>query len=76
MLYYSPCGGTGSGLGSLISERLDTSYPKVTKIGYELFPNHITGKSDSIVEPFNFVFNSCSMMSYTDLHIYSTNESI
>jgi tubulin alpha len=67
-------GGTGSGFGSLLLERLDTEYGKAKKIGYQLFasPNHST----STVEPYNAVMGFADSMEHLDLSVYLDNKAM
>ena len=39
LIYNSLGGGTGSGLGSLITDRLSVDYRKKSKIGFKVFPS-------------------------------------
>ena len=55
MMHHSIGGGTGSGLGALILERLAVDYRKKCKIGCEVMPSSLSLKhADAmIVEPYN-----------------------
>ncbi|ONM08781.1 alpha tubulin1 [Zea mays] len=46
-------GGTGSGLGSLLLERLSVDYGKKSKLGFTVYPSPQV--STSVVEPYNSV---------------------
>merc|ERR1712167_396648 len=48
---HSVGGGTGSGMGALILERLAVDYRKKTKIGFEIYPSPQI--STAIVDPYN-----------------------
>jgi tubulin gamma len=52
MLLHSIAGGTGSGLGSFILERLNDRYPKKLIQTYSVFPNN-EEISDVVVQPYN-----------------------
>jgi tubulin alpha len=39
MVFHSVGGGTGSGLGSLLLERLSVDYGKKSKLGYTIYPS-------------------------------------
>jgi len=67
-------GGTGSGLGSLILERIATDYRKKAKIGFEIYP--APNISTCIVAPYNALFSTDRLMDYTDLSIVLDNEAI
>ncbi|KAJ1954768.1 gamma-tubulin [Linderina pennispora] len=51
-LLHSIAGGTGSGLGSFLLERLSDRYPKKLLQTYSVFPNN-EDSSDVIVQPYN-----------------------
>ena len=51
-LCHSVAGGTGSGLGSFLLERLNDRFPKKLIQTYSVFPNHEEG-SDVVVQPYN-----------------------
>ncbi|KAI8336130.1 tubulin gamma chain [Chlamydoabsidia padenii] len=52
MLLHSIAGGTGSGLGSFLLERLNDRYPKKLIQTYSVFPNS-EEVSDVVVQPYN-----------------------
>jgi len=51
MLLHSIAGGTGSGLGSFILERMNDRYPKKLVQTYSVFPD--TQGDDVVVNPYN-----------------------
>lgn len=51
MLLHSIAGGTGSGLGSFLLERLNDRFPKKLIQTYSIFPD--TQSSDIVVHPYN-----------------------
>ncbi|KAJ2336804.1 gamma-tubulin [Coemansia sp. RSA 2681] len=51
-LLHSIAGGTGSGLGSFLLERLSDRYPKKLLQTYSVFPNN-ENSSDVVVQPYN-----------------------
>jgi tubulin gamma len=54
MLLHSIAGGTGSGCGSFLLERLNDRYPKKLIQTYSVFPvNHSSGGSEVVVQPYN-----------------------
>lgn len=67
-------GGTGSGLGCLILERIATFYRKKVKIGFEIYP--APNISTSIVAPYNALFSTDRLMDYTDVSVVLDNEAI
>jgi tubulin alpha len=81
-VFHSFGGGTGSGLGALILERLSTDYGKKSKLEFSVYP--APTMANSVVEPYNSVLTThttlehsdCSFMvgklyqtSYSDAHI-------
>ncbi|XP_047106223.1 tubulin gamma-1 chain-like [Schistocerca piceifrons] len=52
MVVHAIAGGTGSGVGSLIMERLSDRYPKNIVNSYSVFPNQ-DELSDVVVQPYN-----------------------
>ncbi|CAL6101716.1 Alpha-tubulin_1 [Hexamita inflata] len=72
LFYRSVCGGTGSGLGSLILEQL-TEYSKKVKIDVDIFPSkHQT----STVEAYNTVLSYKYMREHSDCVVAFDNEAI
>ncbi|RUS30461.1 Tubulin/FtsZ, GTPase domain-containing protein [Jimgerdemannia flammicorona] len=56
MLLHSIAGGTGSGLGSFMLERLNDRYPKKLIQTYSVFPNS-EEVSDIVVQPYNSILS-------------------
>lgn len=54
MLLHSIAGGTGSGMGSFLLERLNDRYPKKLIQTYSVFPNN-EEVSDVVVQPYNSI---------------------
>jgi hypothetical protein len=52
MLLHSIAGGTGSGLGSYLLERMNDRYPKKLIQTYSVFPD-TQGGGDVVVNPYN-----------------------
>eukprot|EP00301_Raphidiophrys_heterophryoidea_P000162 c10083_g1_i1.p1 GENE.c10083_g1_i1~~c10083_g1_i1.p1 ORF type:complete len:468 (+),score=105.61 c10083_g1_i1:52-1404(+) len=52
VMCHSIAGGTGSGMGSYLLERLNDRYPKKLVQTYSVFPNQ-QGSSDVVVQPYN-----------------------
>lgn len=52
MLLHSIAGGTGSGLGSFLLERLNDRFPKKLIQTYSIFPDTQSG-GDVVVHPYN-----------------------
>lgn len=99
-------GGTGSGLGSLLLERLSVDFGKKSKLGFTIYPSpqvllpqilifvltemwvllqiYITFKllffwfqvSTAVVEPYNSVLSTHSLLEHTDVVVLLDNEAI
>ena len=67
-------GGTGSGLGSLLLERLSVDYGKKSKLGFTIYPSPQV--STAVVEPYNSVLSTHSLLEHTDVAIMLDNEAI
>merc|ERR1719367_1826238 len=67
-------GGTGSGMGMLILERLAVDFRKKSKIGFELYPS--PNISTCIVEPYNGLLSTHWLLDHTDVSLVLDNEAI
>merc|ERR1711981_54981 len=67
-------GGTGSGLGMLILERLAVDYRKKSKIGFEIYPS--PSISTCIVEPYNGLLSTHWLLDHTDVSLILDNEAL
>ncbi|XP_045816913.1 tubulin alpha-5 chain-like isoform X3 [Trifolium pratense] len=67
-------GGTGSGLGSLLLERLSVDYGKKSKLGFTIYPSPQV--STAVVEPYNSVLSTHSLLEHTDVVVLLDNEAI
>merc|ERR1712093_70457 len=65
-------GGTGSGLGSLLLERLSVDYGKKSKLGFCAYPSPQV--STAVVEPYNAVLATHSLLEHTDVAVMLDNE--
>ncbi|GKA39892.1 tubulin alpha-3 chain [Tanacetum coccineum] len=74
MVFNAVGGGTGSGLGSLLLERLSAEYGKTLKLGFTIFPSPKI--STAVVEPYNAVLSTQSMIEHTDIVVQLDNEAI
>jgi len=72
LIYNSIGGGTGSGLGSLLLERLSVEYGKKTKVGFNIFPDSTL--STSVIEPYNSVLAMHSLLEHTDVSMVLDNK--
>jgi len=69
---HSVGGGTGSGLGMLILERLAVDHRKKSKIGFEIYPSPKI--ATSIVEPYNALLSTHWLLDHTDVSLMLDNE--
>ncbi|XP_022851607.1 tubulin alpha chain-like, partial [Olea europaea var. sylvestris] len=67
-------GGTGSGLASLLLERLSVDYGKKSKVGFTVYPSPQV--STSVVEPYYSVLSTYSLLERTDVAVLLDNEAI
>jgi len=67
-------GGTGSGLGSLLLERLSVDYGKKSKLGFTVYPSPQI--SNAVVEPYNSILSTHSLLEHTDVAVMLDNEAI
>lgn len=63
-VFHSFGGGTGSGFGALLLERLSTDYGKKSKLEFSVYPAPKT--SNSIVEPYNSVLTTHTTLEHSD----------
>ena len=74
-MLHSVGGGSGSGLGSLLLERLSVDYgrkPKFSGTVYPSMPSHYGG----VLEPYNAVLSTHCLLEHTDLCILFDNETL
>lgn len=64
MLMHSIAGGTGSGLGSFLLERLNDKFPKKLIQTYSVFPNAQEG--DVVVQPYNSILTLKRLVDHAD----------
>ncbi len=67
-------GGTGSGMGSLILEKLRETYPDKIIATSTIFPS--TKVSDNVTEPYNAVLSITKLIQHADLVFCLDNEAI
>jgi len=74
LVFHAVGGGTGSGLGALLLERLSVDYGKKSKMGFTVYPSpHV---STAVVEPYNSVLSTHSLLEHTDVAVMLDNEAI
>jgi len=74
LVNHSVGGGTGSGLGCLILERIAVDYRKKSKIGFEVYPSPT--HSTCVVEPYNALLTTHWLLDHTKISIVLDNEAI
>lgn len=74
LIFNSVGGGTGSGLGSLLLERLSVDYGKKSKLGFTVYPSPQV--STAVVEPYNSVLSTHALLEHTDVAVLLDNEAI
>ena len=67
-------GGTGSGLGSLIVEKLKEKYPKKPIFTFSVFPSPLI--SDSVVEPYNSILTLNKLKNFANEVIVLDNHAL
>ncbi|EFY90843.1 alpha-tubulin [Metarhizium acridum CQMa 102] len=74
LIFHSFGGGTGSGFGALMLERLATEYGKKTKLEFAVYPSPRT--NTSVVEPYNAVLSTHSTIENSDCTFLVDNEAV
>jgi len=71
---HSVGGGTGSGLGSLMLEKLAVDYRKKPKLGFEVYPSPTI--STCVVEPYNALLTTHWLTDHSEISVVLDNEAI
>jgi len=74
LVFHSVGGGTGSGFGSLLLERLSVDYGKKSKLDFCVYPSPQV--STAVVEPYNSVLSTHGLLEHTDVAFLLDNEAI
>jgi len=74
LIFHSVGGGTGSGFASALLTRLSADYPKKCKLDFCLYPSPQV--ATSVVEPYNSVLATHSLLEHTDCAFVLDNEAI
>ncbi|KAI9482532.1 tubulin alpha-1 chain [Zychaea mexicana] len=74
LLFHSFGGGTGSGFGSLLMERLSMDYGKKAKLEFSVYP--APQVSTSVVEPYNSILTTHATLEQSDVSFMVDNEAI
>ena len=73
-VFHSFGGGTGSGFGALLLERLATEYGKKSKLEFCVYP--APQLSSSVVEPYNSILTTHTTLEHSDCSFMVDNEAI
>src|SRR3569623_637826 len=74
LIFQSVGGGTGSGFGSLLLERLSADYGKKSKLDFCVYPSPQI--STAVVEPYNSVLSTHALLEHTDVAFMLDNQAI
>jgi tubulin alpha len=74
LFHNSVGGGTGSGFGSLLLERLSVEYGKKSKMIFPIYPSPAVPSNS--VEPYNSVLSTHSLIEHTDLAVVLDNQAV
>jgi tubulin alpha len=73
-VFHSFGGGTGSGFGALLLERLSQDYGKKSKLEFSIYPSPTV--SSAVVEPYNSILTTHSTLEHSDCSFLLDNEAI
>jgi len=76
MFCHSVAGGTGSGLGSYLLERVNDRYPKKLIQTYSVFPNQSDSSSDVVVQPYNSILTMKRLVQNADAVVVLDNTAL
>src|SRR3984957_6980771 len=74
LVFHSFGGGTGSGLGALLLERLSVDYGKKSKLEFSVYP--APQVSTVVVEPYNSILTTHTTLEHSDCSFMVDNEAI
>ncbi|KAI9266537.1 tubulin alpha-3 chain [Phascolomyces articulosus] len=74
LVFHSFGGGTGSGFGALLLERLSLDYGKKSKLEFSIYP--APQVSTSVVEPYNSILTTHTTLEHSDVSFMVDNEAI
>ena len=74
LTFRSVGGATGSGFGDLLLERLSYNYGNKIKIDFPIYPS--PNISNSVVEPYNAILSTNSLLYNSDVAVILNNEAI
>jgi tubulin gamma len=76
VLTHSIAGGTGSGMGSYLLEKLQDHFPKKLVTTYSVFPNWDQSQSDVVVQPYNSVLTLKRLTLHADAVVVLDNTAL
>ncbi|KAI8333923.1 tubulin alpha-3 chain [Chlamydoabsidia padenii] len=74
LVFHSFGGGTGSGFGALLLERLSVDYGKKSKLEFSVYP--APQVSTAVVEPYNSILTTHTTLEHSDVSFMVDNEAI
>ena len=74
LVFHSFGGGTGSGFGALLMERLSVDYGKKSKLEFCVYP--APQVATSVVEPYNSIITTHTTLEHSDCSFMVDNEAI
>ncbi|CAO3687446.1 unnamed protein product [Umbelopsis vinacea] len=74
LVFHSFGGGTGSGFGALLMERLSIDYGKKSKLEFSIYP--APQLSTAVVEPYNSILTTHTTLEHSDVSFMVDNEAI
>ncbi|KAG0175699.1 Tubulin alpha-3C/D chain [Apophysomyces sp. BC1034] len=74
LVFHSFGGGTGSGFGALLMERLSVDYGKKSKLEFSVYP--APQVSTAVVEPYNSILTTHTTLEHADVSFMVDNEAI
>ncbi|OJJ83427.1 tubulin alpha chain [Aspergillus glaucus CBS 516.65] len=74
LIFRSIGGGTGSGFGALLLERLSAEYGKKSKLEFAVYPSPLV--ATAVVEPYNAVLSTHSTIENSDCTFLVDNEAV
>ncbi|EIE84977.1 tubulin alpha-1 chain [Rhizopus delemar RA 99-880] len=74
LVFHSFGGGTGSGFGALLMERLSADYGKKAKLEFSIYP--APQVSTAVVEPYNSILTTHTTLEHADCSFMVDNEAI
>ncbi|KAM0686348.1 alpha-tubulin [Conglomerata obtusa] len=74
LIFHSFGGGTGSGFGALVMDRLSQEYGKKSKLEFSIYP--APRVSTAVVEPYNSILTTHTTLDHSDCSFLVDNEAI